>query len=80
MRNHTPVEIAAVARGLLLGLVAVPHTACAQIAALADKRTVCVNANVHELRIAPGDRRPTLSCSPPIHRYMDAQGVIHFTR
>jgi len=82
MRKHTPVEIAAVAWGLLLGLVAVPQRARAHIVAQADEHgpLVCINANVRDLRIAPGDRRPTLSYSPPIHRYMDAQGVIYLTR
>ena len=83
MRNHTPVEIAAVAWGLPLGLVAVPQRARAQIVTPADEhgRELYINvANVRELRTAPGDRRPTLSYSPPIHRYVDARGVIHFTR
>ena len=82
MRNHTHAEIAAVVWGLLLALVAVPQRVRARIVALADEhgRTVRVNANVRELRTAPGDRRPTLSYPPPIHRYVDARGVIHFTR
>ena len=29
---------------------------------------------------AAGDRRPTLSCSPPIHWYVDAPGAIHFSQ
>ena len=82
MRNHTPVVIAAVAWGPLLGLVALPPRACAQIVALADEhgRAVYVNASARELRIAPGDRRPTLSYSSPIHRYVDARGLMHFIR
>ena len=108
MRNHTHAEIAVVVWGLLL---AVPQRARARTVALADEhgRTVHVNANVRELRIAPrnlagqarsfplatdtvsrsydrkangtaGNRRPTLSCSPPIHRYVSARGAIHFSR
>src|SRR5205814_3375946 len=55
MRNHTHAEIAAVVWGLLLALVAVPQRVRARIVALADEhgRTVRVNANVRELRIAP---------------------------
>ena len=111
MRNHTHAEIAVVVWGLLLALVAVPQRARARIVALADEygRTVHVNANVRELRIAPrnlpgqarsfppatdtvsrsydrkangtaGDRKPTLSYSFPIHRYVDARRAIHFSQ